>query len=131
MLPSEWPEWMTVYIVLHDTNLTGLLYGFDNKFLVDDNTKIDGFGLLFDVAVLIFIVLLFTIFLFDVAHELVELMVFIYNLLALLILLFDDDVLEDVLLLAFCALLITLLYETDILFLYIYISWLYSDSFIL
>ena len=113
---------MTVYIVLHDTNLTGLLYGFDNKFLVDGNTKIDGFGFLFDGAVLIFIVLLFAIFLFDVAHELVELMVFIYNLLALLILLFDDDVLEDVLLLAFCALLITLLYETDTLFLYIYIS---------
>ncbi len=113
---------MTVYIVLHDTNLTGLLYGIDNKFLVEGNTQIDGFGFLFDVAVLIFIVLLFAIFLFDVAHELVELMVFIHNLLTLLILLFDDDVLEDVLLLAFCALLITLLYETDILFLYIYIS---------
>lgn len=32
MLPSEWPECMTGYIVLQDTNLTGLLHGIDNKF---------------------------------------------------------------------------------------------------
>lgn len=31
-LPSEWPEYMTGYTLLHDTTLTALPHGIDSKF---------------------------------------------------------------------------------------------------